>query len=251
LFALAFPTCFTWVYFVALENSAPWAQQAAWLIGKGIQFAFPLAWVFLETIRKPPAERGTVPVFSADSEKGDSPRRFLQRLRWPAPTGRGMMLGLGLGAVVAGIMLAGYFGGLAHSDFFAHASDVLRNKLPAFGIDSPTRMIALGVFYSAIHSFLEEYYWRWFVFGQLRRLVPLPAAIVASSLAFMGHHVIVLLIYLPWPWAAAASACVAVGGALWAWLYQRSGSIYAPWLSHLLIDAAIFAIGYEMVFAAR
>jgi uncharacterized protein len=258
LFALAFPTCFTWVYFVALENSAPWAQQAAWLVGKGIQFAFPLAWVFLETIRRPPAARGTVPVFSADSEKGDSPRhggcstrRFLQRPRWPAAMSCGMMLGLGMGAAVSGIMLAAYFGGLAHSDFFARAAEVLRNKLPAFGIDSPRRMIALGVFYSAIHSLLEEYYWRWFVFGQLRRLVPLSAAIVVSSLAFMGHHVIVLSIYLPWPWAAAASACVAVGGAMWAWLYQRSGSLYAPWVSHLLIDAAIFAIGYEMVFAAR
>jgi hypothetical protein len=162
-----------------------------------------------------------------------------------------MMLGLGMGAAVAGIMVAAYFGGLAHSDFFAHAAEVLRNKLPAFGIDSPSRMIALGVFYSAIHSLLEEYYWRWFVFGQLRRLVPLPAAVVVSSLAFMGHHVIVLSIYLSWPGTAAASGCVAVGGALWAWLYQRSGSLYAPWVSHLLIDAAIFAIGYEMVFAPR
>jgi membrane protease YdiL (CAAX protease family) len=44
-----------------------------------------------------------------------------------------------------------------------------------------------------------------------------------------------------------ASAAVAVGGAMWAWLYQRSGSIYAPWLSHLLIDAAIFTIAFDMV----
>src|SRR6266436_2733867 len=30
-------------------------------------------------IQEPPAERGTVPFFSADSEKGDSPRRFSEK----------------------------------------------------------------------------------------------------------------------------------------------------------------------------
>ena len=43
------------------------------------------------------------------------------------------------------------------------------------------------------------------------------------------------------------SVCVAVGGAMWAWLYERTGSLLGPWLSHLLVDAAIFAIGYDLV----
>jgi hypothetical protein len=30
-------------------------------------------------------------------------------------------------------------------------------------------------------------------------------------------------------------------------LYRRSGSLYGPWLSHLLVDAAIFWIGYDLV----
>ena len=41
--------------------------------------------------------------------------------------------------------------------------------------------------------------------------------------------------------------CVAGGGFVWAWLYDRTQSLYAPWISHLLIDAALMAIGYEMV----
>jgi uncharacterized protein len=43
------------------------------------------------------------------------------------------------------------------------------------------------------------------------------------------------------------SAGVAVGGAFWAWLYERTGSIFGPWLSHLLIDAGIFWIGYDLI----
>ena len=44
------------------------------------------------------------------------------------------------------------------------------------------------------------------------------------------------------------SLAIAIGGAAWAWLYHRSGSLVGPWLSHLLVDAAIFVIGYHLVF---
>ena len=38
-----------------------------------------------------------------------------------------------------------------------------------------------------------------------------------------------------------------IGGAFWAWLYHRSESLYAPWISHCLVDLAIFLVGYDMV----
>ena len=41
------------------------------------------------------------------------------------------------------------------------------------------------------------------------------------------------------------------GAQIWAWLYETTGALYASWISHLLIDAAIFAIGYHMAFVAR
>ena len=32
-----------------------------------------------------------------------------------------------------------------------------------------------------------------------------------------------------------------------AWLYERGGSVWSPWLSHLLVDAAIFVIGWDLL----
>ncbi len=67
----------------------------------------------------------------------------------------------------------------------------------------------------------------------------------------MAHHVIVLGVYLPQHFFTAAlpfSLCVSLGGAMWAWLYQRTGTIYSCWVSHLIIDAAILTVGYDMVF---
>ncbi len=110
----------------------------------------------------------------------------------------------------------------------------------------------LAVFYSAIHSLLEEYYWRWFVFGQLSRICHIPMAIAVSSIGFAAHHVLVLGLYFGYSGPAAMftllfTMAIVIGGAFWAWLYRASNSLISSWLSHALIDAAIFAIGYTML----
>ena len=60
---------------------------------------------------------------------------------------------------------------------------------------------------------------------------------------------IVLGIYFEWQLLPTSffSLAVAVGGAMWAWLYHRSGSIFGPWMGHLLVDAGIFLVGYDLV----
>jgi membrane protease YdiL (CAAX protease family) len=158
-------------------------------------------------------------------------------------------LGLAFGLAVAAVMLVVFHNWLKSTAFFAAAEGQMREKIAGFQLGQPWKFVALGVFYSLFHSLLEEYYWRWFVFGQLRTMVPLWAAVSISSLGFMAHHVIVLASYfgLASPVTWVFSLGIAVGGAFWAWLYYRSGSLLGPWLSHLLVDAAIFAAGFEIV----
>jgi len=140
---------------------------------------------------------------------------------------------------------------LKSSPYLAETSARLWDKLGAAGIDTSAEFLALAVFVAFLHSLLEEYYWRWFVFGQLRRSVPLIWAILLSSLAFAAHHVILVAAYMKpehfWTATVGLSACVACGGAFWAWLYHRSGSLCGPWLSHLLVDAALMWIGFDLV----
>jgi membrane protease YdiL (CAAX protease family) len=133
-------------------------------------------------------------------------------------------------------------------------------KLHGFGIDTRMGFAGLAIGYSVIHSWLEEYYWRWYVFHQLQQLecamarcppVPLRALLI-SSVAFATHHVIVLAGYFGWasPWTYIFSAAVAVGGLIFGWLYIRSQSLYAPWLAHAFADAVIFLIGYDLLAGA-
>jgi len=220
-FAMVFPAVAAWVYFVLLADAPTAIQQAGYLVGKSV-FVFPLVWV-LAVQRRP------------------------LRLRLPGPAGllEGLLFGL---LVVAGMLLL-YYLWLKPEGYFQLAAEEVRKKLVGFGLNGLWQFVAFGAFVALAHSFLEEYYWRWFVFGQLRPLTGLGAAIVLSALAFMGHHVILLGVYFGWFSAPHIlfSAGVAVGGAVWAWIYHRSGSLYGPWLSHLLVDAAIFVIGYDLV----
>lgn len=222
-FAMLFPSLVTWIYFVALADHSAALQQGAYSVGKTIQFAFPAVWTWWFC-------RGQFGMPRIGGSLGD----------W--------LLGILFGSVVAAAMYAVYRVGLAPQAWFGPVQEAIRAKIAGFGIGSVGTYVALGVFYSLVHSGLEEYYWRWFVFGNMQRLMPWKPALILSSLGFMAHHVILLVMYFG-PTSSLAylfSLGVAVGGAFWAWSYRRSGCIFVPWISHLLVDAGIFWIGYEV-----
>jgi membrane protease YdiL (CAAX protease family) len=226
-----FPSLIAWIYFVLLAPSSAserpgFLPLAVYAVGKFVQFGLPVFW-FLVLARARPV---------------------MTRIHWS-----GVRTGLGFGLLVAGGILLLYFGVLRGSVLLAETPAKVRDKIALFHATTPARFILLALFLSGIHSFLEEYYWRWFIFGQLRRLIHDWPANIVSSLAFMGHHVIVLGVYFPGRFFSLAlpfSLCVALGGGVWAWLYARERTLVAPWLSHMMVDGAIMAIGYSMVFSA-
>jgi membrane protease YdiL (CAAX protease family) len=218
-FALGLPTVATFVYFVLLSGNP--ATKGVYAVSKVVQFAFPVAWV-----------------------------AFVQRQR--VAVGKPRLTGVGTGGILGATILAGmfglYYGYLRSSAVLAGAPRAIAGLMSDFGIESAAGFLVLAGFLSLIHSLAEEYYWRWFVFGQLRESLPLSAAIAISSLGFMAHHVLVIGRFLggygPFTWFFAF--CVAVGGGLWAWLYHRTGTLYGAWLSHFMVDAGLMWVGYDL-----
>jgi membrane protease YdiL (CAAX protease family) len=220
--ALVLPSVTTWAYFFGAATSASGVQAAVYSVVKFVQFALPIAWVVLVQKQRP-------------------------RLR---PRGsEGIAIGLVFGVAVAIGMFGLYELALDDTAVMDLAEAEIRRKTLGFGIDTLAKFAMLGGFYSLVHSLLEEYYWRWFVFGQLRRFTSFRAAAIVSSLGFMAHHVLVLGKFFGFasPTTYLLSACIAVGGFVWAWLYDRTGSLVGPWLSHALVDAGIFSLGYQLV----
>lgn len=221
--AMVLPAVAAFFYFVQAQALPVFWQRSAYALGK-IVFALPLLWHF-----------------------GVERRPFPRRPRSAA----GLVTGLAFGVSVAAAMMLLYFAGLRGTPPFQAAAEAVREKLIGFGLDSAPRYAAFGIFVSLVHSALEEYYWRWFVFGRLRDFMAFTPAAVMGSLAFTAHHVIILGVYFGWGSVAQVvfSAGVALGGFVWCWIYHRSGSLLGPWLSHALVDAAIFAVGYDLVLA--
>src|SRR5262249_50425418 len=144
LFAMVLPTAITLLHIVVLSGGGPGnvLQQLAYIGGTVLQFGLPVV-----TVR--------------DLEG-----------RWPnlgRPSGKGIEFGLQFGLAVAAGMLALYFGLLRGTPLFTRTAAQLSIKLTEFGIAQPLGFALFAVFLMVVHSLLEEYYWRWFVFGRLRR----------------------------------------------------------------------------------
>ncbi len=222
IFGLMLPTFVTLIYFVGLASAAAETQQLAYGLCKAFQFLFPLIWVCI-ILREP--------------------------IRLPENPRSGLAAGIGFGLMISLAMVALYFLWLKPRGLLESAGVEVGHKVHGFGVNGVGKFIAMSAGYSLVHAFLEEYYWRWFVFRRMQLWTSLSTAVIVSSLGFMAHHVLVLSVYFGWsnPLTYFFSVSVAVGGAVWAILYHRSGNILAPWLSHLLVDASIFLIGFFMV----
>jgi len=107
--------------------------------------------------------------------------------------------------------------------------------------------VLFALFLSLANAAMEEFFWRWFVFGMMRRRGPIWRAHLLAAVAFAAHHVVVLSQFFPLPWALAFGACVATGGAVWSVFYQRYGSLLGSWLSHVLIDFGIMWVGWRVL----
>ena len=71
-----------------------------------------------------------------------------------------------------------------------------------------------------------------------------------SAIGFTAHHLVVLSQFFPMEYALFFSLMVGIGGAFWSWLYQRHHTLLGPWFSHMIVDFAIFFIGYRLLFAS-
>jgi membrane protease YdiL (CAAX protease family) len=225
VFGLVFPTAISVVEAVAAspETNGHGLTAIVYGAGKMVQFGLPLlclVW-FGSCIRPGPARPG------------------------------GWTLAAGFGLVVAAGILGLYYGFLRETPLFAEAAARVHDRLTEFGLNSPAGLALFAFFIAVVHSLLEEYYWRWFLFAWLEREMPVGLAVVLSSVAFMVPHAFALATFLGATSVLALAAftlCVGIGGAVWAWIFYRSHSLGPPWLSHFLVDAALFVVGYDLFF---
>ena len=127
--------------------------------------------------------------------------------------------------------------------------DAARAQLEKAGLGTPAVYLAGCAYWILINSLIEEYVWRWFVFRKIEVAAgSASVGLVGSAFFFSVHHGIATASFLAWPLALAAAAGCFIGGATWSWLYLKYRSIWPAYLSHAIVDVAVFVVGWMILF---
>lgn len=151
--------------------------------------------------------------------------------------------GLGSGLVICGagvLLMLSPVGEMVRA-----GAGPVREKAELLGFAN--HFLLFAVFVSLIHSALEEYYWRGFVFGKLRQKLGSASSHIVAGFAFAAHHLVVTWQFFDPPLAIFLAFCVAVGGVIWTVLYQKQGTLVGCWLSHLCVDVLLMVVGYQLI----
>ncbi|OHB58287.1 MAG: hypothetical protein A2Y07_04110 [Planctomycetes bacterium GWF2_50_10] len=150
--------------------------------------------------------------------------------------------GVGLGVIMAGAIIAGYY--LIFRGQI-EAGQVI-GKLKSLGILEYYWVAA--VYFSLGNAFLEEYYFRSFLVSEYMQVTDNKIyAAAANGLVFGVHHLAVLVTVVPFSFALGLSVCTAVAGFVWALLRARGVSIIDCYISHVMADLAVFYAGWQII----
>jgi uncharacterized protein len=217
--AMAFPSIAAYAYFDLAHNSG--AIQGLYVFEKGLALFWPIlaqAWILGE----PPVLQG---------------RRLSTDLR-ALPLGAALGLLAGLGIVLA--YTYSTLGPLVDL-----SAPVIKAKMSQAGILD--HMVPFVIVLSTLHSALEEYQWRWFVYGNLKKLLPPFWANMAGAWSFAAHHFIILFYFFPPLPALFFGLAVVVAGLVWQWMLETQKSLAGSWLAHALVDGAIFVVALKIL----
>jgi len=124
--------------------------------------------------------------------------------------------------------------------------------LPSLQMDLESRVGVTALVFPMVaiyiligNSFLEEFYFRGLLVdflkdSKLKWFLP--------SFFFAIYHIAIFLPWFEWPILSVAVVGLFVGGLLFQWINEASGTIYPSWIIHLFADLGVLLIGGYMFY---
>ncbi len=155
---------------------------------------------------------------------------------------RGLKLGLLLGVSIYVIVVAFYLIASSIIDLSSIKTS-LENNL---GINKDN-FFAIALYVCIVNSFLEEWFFRGFVFKEFRK-TSRALAYTVSSLAFSVYHIAIMdgmfNVYL----LMLILFALFVGGTIFNYLNEKNNNIYASWFCHSFANFAMNTVGFMIFF---
>lgn len=152
-------------------------------------------------------------------------------------------LGIILGSSVAIIILAAYFVMGRYIDLNIIARELTEtSKVNSFNFPFVALYIIFG------NSFLEEYFFRGFVFLMLYNKGYIKLAYIFSSILFAIYHVAIFKTWFNPIIIGIALIGLFAGGIIFDYIDTKTNSIINSWMVHIFADLAIILVGIKMFY---
>ncbi len=152
-----------------------------------------------------------------------------------------LYIGTGLGILCFLVLMIAYFVLRDLIDL-----NTIANELQTKSKVNPSNFLFVAFYITFINSFLEEFFFRGFVFLKLFELGYRKFAYIFSSVLFAIYHIGIFRNWFnPWLIALAIFGLVSVGF-IFNYIDTKSRNFINSWIVHILADAAIMLIGMRM-----
>lgn len=155
------------------------------------------------------------------------------------PRGSDILKALGLGILLYGFILGGYFLLRNTVDFSG-----IVGKLTADTGVSADNFVFVALYISFVNSFLEEIFFRGFAFISLKKLTSRRFAYIFSALVFAFYHAAMTAGYFHIGIFALTLFGLFVAGFIFNYLNEKSENIYTSWIVHMFANFAINTVGF-------
>lgn len=155
---------------------------------------------------------------------------------------RGLLVAFALGILLFALILGGYFLLSPVFDF----SNVASSLTSSVGVTGKN-FLFVAVYVSFINSLLEEFFFRGFVFTNLKRTSNRVVAYVFSSLLFSLYHTAMMIGWFSLPLFLLVLIGLAVGGAIFNALNEKYNTVFVSWIVHMFTNFAINIIGFILL----
>ena len=164
---------------------------------------------------------------------------YLQLLR---PKQKGLLPAIALGVGIYVVILGGYFLVSRFFDFSQIAGALTNNA----GV-TKENFLYVSLYISFANSFLEEFFFRGFVFTNLKQHSGRKLAYIFSAAAFSMYHVAMMIGWFSPSLFLLVMAGLVIGGMIFNWLNEKLDTIYCSWLTHMFANFAINTIGFMLL----
>ena len=155
---------------------------------------------------------------------------------------KGFFTALALGLGIYALILGGYFGLRNVFDFSQIAGSLTENAGVTKG-----NFLYVSLYISFVNSLLEEFFFRGFLFRNIKTQTKPAVAYGFSAILFAAYHIAMMIGWFGFGLNALMLFGLTVGGLIFNWLNEKLGCIYGSWLTHMFANFAINTVGFILL----